>query len=216
MAYRAHSTRKTTGQHAWNCSAIVCYWVIPDPLVLCRVGACACPRTLTPACPKHQSRLSPLAPHNNDVFIFVYVHVLYLRCRGGSETLVLRCDPLQCPLSPLVLPSASSKSDPVVHFPHLMRCVVLCYPPPPLYKLRPCPSHSRRRDCNNCVRNFNYVQDVVRPHKTWVCRHVCQLHGAMDTFVSLCPLQPTWLCIWEHLCFIFPFLASAHHAIFSF
>ena len=25
------------------------------------------------------------------------------------------------------------------------------YPPPPLYKPRPCPSYSRRRDCNNCV-----------------------------------------------------------------
>ena len=65
-------------------------------------------------------------------------------------------------------------------------------PPPPLYKLRPCPSYSRRRDRNNCV-HFNCVQDVVWPHKTWVCCHVCQLHGAMDTFVSLCPLQPTWL-----------------------
>ena len=54
-------------------------------------------------------------------------------------------------------------------------------PPPPLYKLRPCPSYSRRRDRNNCVRNFNYVRNVVRPHKTWVCRHICQLHGAMDT-----------------------------------
>ena len=53
--------------------------------------------------------------------------------------------------------------------------------PPPLYKLRPCPSYSRRRVRNNCVRNFNCVQNVVRPHKTWVCRHICQLHGAMDT-----------------------------------
>ena len=26
-----------------------------------------------------------------------------------------------------------------------------------------------------------YVRNVVRPHKTWVCRHICQLHGAMDT-----------------------------------
>ena len=55
------------------------------------------------------------------------------------------------------------------------------YTPPPLYKLRPCPSYSRRRDRINCVRNFNYVRNVVRPHKTWVCRHICQLHGAMDT-----------------------------------
>ena len=54
-------------------------------------------------------------------------------------------------------------------------------PPPPLYKLRPCPSYSRRRDRNNCVRNFNYVRNVVRPQKTWVCRHICQIHGAMDT-----------------------------------
>ena len=54
-------------------------------------------------------------------------------------------------------------------------------PPPPLYKLRPCPSYSRRRDCNNCVRNFNCVRNVVRPDETWVCRHICQLHGAMDT-----------------------------------
>ena len=66
-------------------------------------------------------------------------------------------------------------------------------PPPPLYKLRPCPSYSRRRDSNNCVLSFSYVQDVVWPQNTWVCRHVCQLHGAMDTFVSLCPLPPTWL-----------------------
>ena len=44
------------------------------------------------------------------------------------------------------------------------------YTPPPLYKLRPYPSYSRRRDRNNCVRNFNYVQNVLRPHKTWVCR----------------------------------------------
>ena len=36
-----------------------------------------------------------------------------------------------------------------------------------LYKLRLCPSYSRRRDRNNCVRNYNYVQDVVQPHKTW-------------------------------------------------
>ena len=43
--------------------------------------------------------------------------------------------------------------------------------PPPLYKLRPCPSYSRRRDRNNCVRNFNCVQNVVRPHETWVCSH---------------------------------------------
>ena len=28
------------------------------------------------------------------------------------------------------------------------------YPPPPLYKLRPCPSYSRRRDRNNFVRNL--------------------------------------------------------------
>ena len=49
-------------------------------------------------------------------------------------------------------------------------------------KLRPCPSYSRRRDRNNCVRNFNCVRNVVRPHKTWwVCHHICQLHGAMDT-----------------------------------
>ena len=53
--------------------------------------------------------------------------------------------------------------------------------PPPLYKLRPCPSYSRRRDRNNCVRTFHCVQNVVRPHETWVCRHICQLHGAMNT-----------------------------------
>ena len=59
--------------------------------------------------------------------------------------------------------------------------IKLDYPPPPLYKLRPCPSYSRRRDHNNCVRNFNCVRNVVRPHETWVCCHICQLHGAMDT-----------------------------------
>ena len=42
------------------------------------------------------------------------------------------------------------------------------YPPPPLYKLRPCPSYSRRRDCINLGPNFNSVPNVVQPHKTWV------------------------------------------------
>ena len=37
-------------------------------------------------------------------------------------------------------------------------------PPPPLYKLRPCPSYSRRTDRPN----FNSVPYVVQPHKTWV------------------------------------------------
>ena len=41
-------------------------------------------------------------------------------------------------------------------------------PPPPLYKLRPCPSYSRRRDRINLVPNFNSVPNVVQPHKTWV------------------------------------------------
>ena len=40
--------------------------------------------------------------------------------------------------------------------------------PPPLYKLRPCPSYSRRRDRINLGPNFNLVQNVVLPHKTWV------------------------------------------------
>ena len=38
------------------------------------------------------------------------------------------------------------------------RCFTLIaprrHPPPPLYKLRLCPSDSRRRDHNNCVRNL--------------------------------------------------------------
>ena len=42
------------------------------------------------------------------------------------------------------------------------------YPPPPLYKLRPCPSYSRRRDRINLGPNFNSVPNVVQPHKTWV------------------------------------------------
>ena len=41
-------------------------------------------------------------------------------------------------------------------------------PPSPLYKLRPCPSYSRRRDRINLVPNFNSVPNVVQPHKTWV------------------------------------------------
>ena len=120
---------------------------------------------------------------------------------GGSET-ALRS---RCPLS---YRSCAKR---------LQKTIAQHTPPPP-----PCISYalvqaSRRRDPNNCVRNFNYLRDVVRPHKTWVCRHVCQLHGAMNTFVvSLCLLQPTWLKMWEYLCFIFPFLASAHHAISSF
>ena len=62
-------------------------------------------------------------------------------------------------------------------------------PPPPLYKLRPCPSYSRRRDRNNGVRNFNCARNVVRPHKTWVCRHICQLHGAMGGALSAVRVQ---------------------------
>ena len=41
-------------------------------------------------------------------------------------------------------------------------------PPPPLYKLRPCPSYSRRRGPINLRLDFNSVPDVVQPHKTWV------------------------------------------------
>ena len=44
----------------------------------------------------------------------------------------------------------------------------LCTPPPPLSKLRPCPSYSRRRDRINLVPNFNSVPNLVQPHKTWV------------------------------------------------
>ena len=40
--------------------------------------------------------------------------------------------------------------------------------PPPLYKLRFCPSYSRRRDRINLGPNFNSVPNVVQPHKTWV------------------------------------------------
>ena len=42
------------------------------------------------------------------------------------------------------------------------------YPPPPLYKLRPCPSYSRRRDRINLGPNFNSVRNIAQPHKTWV------------------------------------------------
>ena len=41
-------------------------------------------------------------------------------------------------------------------------------PPPPLSKLRPCPSYSRRRDRINLVPNLNSVPNLVQPHKTWV------------------------------------------------
>ena len=38
-----------------------------------------------------------------------------------------------------------------------------------------------------CKHLHTYVRNVVRPHKTWVCCHICQLHRVMDTFVvSLC------------------------------
>ena len=40
--------------------------------------------------------------------------------------------------------------------------------PPPLYKLRPCPSYSRRRDRINLGPNFNSVPNVVQLHKAWV------------------------------------------------
>ena len=63
--------------------------------------------------------------------------------------------------------------------------------PPPLSKLRPCPSYSRRRDRIKLVPNFNSVPNVVQPHKTWVSQ-ICQSHRVMDTFVvSVCPLEPT-------------------------
>ena len=41
-------------------------------------------------------------------------------------------------------------------------------PPPPLYKLRPCPSCSRHRDRINLGPNFNSVPNVVQQHRTWV------------------------------------------------
>ena len=70
-------------------------------------------------------------------------------------------------------------------------CVVFCYPPPPLCKLRPCPSYSRHRDRINLVPNFNSVPNIVQPHKTWVSQ-ICQSNRVMDTFVvSVCPLEPT-------------------------
>ena len=40
--------------------------------------------------------------------------------------------------------------------------------PPPLCKLRPCPSYSRRRDHVDLGPNFNSVPNIVQPHKTWV------------------------------------------------
>ena len=48
-------------------------------------------------------------------------------------------------------------------------CVYVCVcTPPPLYKLRPCNSYSRRRDRINLVPNFNSVPNVVQPHKSCV------------------------------------------------
>ena len=52
---------------------------------------------------------------------------------------------------------------------HVWSALLTCLRPL-LYQLHPCPSYSRCRDRNNCVRNFNYVRNVVRSHKTWVCR----------------------------------------------
>ena len=40
--------------------------------------------------------------------------------------------------------------------------------PSPLYKLRPCPSYSRRRDLINLGPDFDSVPNIVQPHKTWV------------------------------------------------
>ena len=102
--------------------------------------------------------------------------------------------------------------DPVVH---TLRGVsgdvvtTYAYPPPPLYKLRPCPSYSRRRDRNNCVHNFNYVRNVVRPHKTWVCRHICQLHGAMDT-CNMPHARQIYSQEFEVVRFVHPYHARAH------
>ena len=50
--------------------------------------------------------------------------------------------------------------------------VFVLTPPPPLYKLRPCPSYSRRRDRINLVPNLNSVQNVVQPRGVWGMAHV--------------------------------------------
>ena len=47
----------------------------------------------------------------------------------------------------------------------------VCTPPPPLYKLRPCPSYSRLRDRINLVPNFNSVPNVVQPRGVWGMAH---------------------------------------------
>jgi len=47
-------------------------------------------------------------------------------------------------------------------------CQFITYPPPPLYKLRPCPSYSRRRDHIALGPNFITVPNTVQPQKAWV------------------------------------------------
>ena len=56
--------------------------------------------------------------------------------------------------------------------------------PPPLYKLRPCPSYSRRRDRNNFVRNLITYE--------MQCGHI--RHGFAVTFtnVTAAHVAPCW------------------------
>ena len=81
------------------------------------------------------------------------------------------------------------------------------------------PSYSRRGDRINLGRNFTSVPNVVQLHKTWVWWRICQLHGVVDIFVvTICPLEPTSSDFADisALCIMPPFLAPAHHVIFSF
>ena len=72
--------------------------------------------------------------------------------RGASTFRVVACWAMPMPLNPSLT----------------VRLVTGRVPPPPLSKLRPCPSYSRRRDRINLVPNFNSVPNLVQPHKTWV------------------------------------------------
>ena len=87
-----------------------------------------------------------------------------------TETQPSRCHSVPAAACPC---RCSCLSEPIRACPYVALSVMRSpytpgHTPPPLYKLRPCPSYSRRRDRIDLVPNFNSGPNVVQPHKTWV------------------------------------------------
>ena len=68
--------------------------------------------------------------------------------------LQVRQPPPPPPHRPVPLPLKVTSLPPITEIIAPTRGEQSVVPPPPLYKPRPCPSYSRRRDRNNCVRNL--------------------------------------------------------------